>query len=84
MVSFWLSSVASVAARFWKITLFIVQFCKHAAAMGGGAHGRGPCVRLGGMLARHQVHIQAEWSNTHGKFSFTPWAGARWRPTRTR
>lgn len=50
---------------------YLVQFCKHAAAMGGGGHG--PRVHPGGPLARDDVRVQAEWSDTHGTVTFTPW-----------
>lgn len=52
---------------------YLVQFCKHAAAMGGGAHGHEPRVHLGGLLARREVQVHAEWSDTHGRVTFTPW-----------
>lgn len=51
---------------------YLVQFCKHAAAM-GGAHGHGPRVHLGGMLARREVQVHVEGSDTHGTVTFTPW-----------
>jgi hypothetical protein len=52
---------------------YLVQFCKHAAAMGGRGHGHGPRVHLGGPLARGEVQVQAEWSDTRGTVTFTPW-----------
>lgn len=52
---------------------YLVQFCKHAAAMGGSTGGHGPRVHLGGMLARSEVQVRAEWSDTHGTVTFTPW-----------
>jgi hypothetical protein len=51
---------------------YLVQFCKHAAAM-GGAGGHGPRVHLGGMLARREVQVHAEWSDTEGTVTFTSW-----------
>lgn len=52
---------------------YLVQFCKHAASMGDGGHGHRPRVHLGGPLARGDVQVQAEWSDTHGTVTFTPW-----------
>ena len=51
---------------------YLVQFCKHAAAMGAGG-GHGPRVHLGDKLARREVRVDAEWSDTHGTVTFTPW-----------
>ncbi|HVQ92725.1 MAG TPA: DUF2218 domain-containing protein [Mycobacteriales bacterium] len=51
---------------------FLVQFCKHAAAM-GSAGGHRPRVHLGGPLARREVQVQAEWSAAAGTVTFTPW-----------
>jgi hypothetical protein len=50
---------------------YLVQFCKHAAAMGGGH--RGPGMHLGDALARREVQVHADWSDTHGVVTFTPW-----------
>src|SRR4051812_16483831 len=50
---------------------YLIQFCKHAASM--AARGHGPRVHLGGPLARGEVHVQAEWSDTRGTVTFTPW-----------
>ena len=51
---------------------YLVQFCKHAAAM-GAAGGHGPRAHLRGMLTRRAVRIHAEWSDTHGVVTFDPW-----------
>jgi hypothetical protein len=51
---------------------YLVQFCKHAAAM-GGAGGHRPRVHLGGVLARREVRVHAEWSDAEGTVTFTPW-----------
>lgn len=51
---------------------YLVQFCKHAAAM-GSAGGHGPRVHLGAMLARREVQVHAEWSDAAGTVTFTPW-----------
>jgi len=50
---------------------YLVQFCKHAAAMGGGGHSAR--LHLHGAMARRDVQVQAEWSDTHGTVTFTPW-----------
>jgi hypothetical protein len=52
---------------------YVVQFCKHAGAMGSGRHS--PRMHLRGMLTgRHpQVAVAAEWSDTNGTVTFTPW-----------
>jgi hypothetical protein len=50
---------------------YLVQFCKHAAAMGGGGHS--PRTHLHGGAARRDVQVQAEWSDTHGTITFIPW-----------
>ena len=49
---------------------YLVQLCKHAASM-GGAHE--PRVHLRDMLARREVRVHAEWSDTHGTVTFNPW-----------
>jgi hypothetical protein len=51
---------------------YLTQFCKHAAAM-GGAHADGSRVHLHGMLTRREVQVQAEWSETQGIVTFSPW-----------
>ncbi|GAB3131043.1 DUF2218 domain-containing protein [Microbispora hainanensis] len=50
---------------------YLAQFCKHAAAMGGGGH----TARLHphGPAARREVRVTAEWSDTSGTVTFTPW-----------
>jgi hypothetical protein len=51
---------------------YLVQFCKHAAAMGGGEHS--PRAHLHGMAAaRRDVQVRADWSDTRGTVTFTPW-----------
>lgn len=50
---------------------YLAQFCKHAAAMGGDGH----TARLHphGPAARREVRVTAEWSDTSGTVTFTPW-----------
>ena len=54
-----------------RASRFLVQFCKHAAAMGGGGHS--PRMHLHGTAARREVQVAAEWSDTSGTVTFTPW-----------
>jgi hypothetical protein len=51
---------------------YLVQFCKHAAAMGSG---RGHQLRTHGDRASEtgRVTIRAEWSDTSGTVTFAPW-----------
>lgn len=50
---------------------YLTQFCKHAAAMGAGGHG--PRMHLSAILERRQVQVSAEWTDTSGTVTFTPW-----------
>jgi hypothetical protein len=53
-----------------RASRYLIQFCKHADAMTGhGGHG----MHLGEMLARRDVRVHAEWSDTHGVVTFSPW-----------
>lgn len=51
---------------------YLVQFCKHVAAMGSG---RGHQLRTHGDRASEtgRVTIRAEWSDTWGTVTFDPW-----------
>jgi hypothetical protein len=52
-----------------RASRYLVQFCKHAAAMRsprGHQH-------LRGILARQELQVHADWSHTHGAVTFTPW-----------
>jgi hypothetical protein len=51
---------------------YLVQFCKHAAAMGSG---RGHQLRAHaeGVSATGRPTIRAEWSDTSGTVTFDPW-----------
>jgi hypothetical protein len=53
-------------------TRYLVQICKHAAAMGSG---RGHQLRAHaeGVSATGPVTIRAEWSDTLGTVTFDPW-----------
>jgi hypothetical protein len=50
---------------------YLVQFCKHAAAMGGGGHTLR--MHLHSTMARGEVRVAADWSDTSGTVTFTPW-----------
>lgn len=52
-----------------RATRYLVQFCKHAAAMGSGGHS----ARL---HIRREVGVAAEWSETSGRVTFGPWGEA--------
>lgn len=57
-----------------RASRYLVQFCKHAAAMGGGGHS--PRMHLHGTVARREVQVVAEWSDSNGTVTFTPWGQA--------
>ncbi|MFG3577730.1 DUF2218 domain-containing protein [Micromonospora chersina] len=52
-----------------RATRYLVQFCKHAAAMGSGGHSAR-------MHMRREVEVAAEWSDTSGRVTFGPWGEA--------
>jgi len=54
-----------------RASRYLAQFCKHAAAMGAGGHG--PRMHVHGMMARREVQVAADWSDTGGTVTFTPW-----------
>jgi hypothetical protein len=54
-----------------RASRYLVQFCKHATAMGSGGHS--PRMHLHGTVARREVRVAAEWSDTNGTVTFTPW-----------
>ncbi len=52
---------------------YLVQLCKHAAAMGSA---RGHRIRMhagGDNAAGREVQVHAEWSETRGVVRFDPW-----------
>jgi hypothetical protein len=51
---------------------YLIQFCKHAAAMGQRG-GHSPRMHLHAPMARSEVQVAAEWSDTSGTVTFTPW-----------
>lgn len=51
---------------------YLVRLCTHAASM-GRAKGHGPRVHLSEALSRGEVDVQAQWSDTHGTVTFSPW-----------
>jgi hypothetical protein len=54
-----------------RASRYLVQFCKHAAAMGSGGHT--PRIHRHAAMARGEVRVAAEWSDTAGTVTFTPW-----------
>jgi hypothetical protein len=54
-----------------RASRYLVQFCKHATAMGSGGHRAR--MHLQGMMARREVEVAADWSETNGTVTFTPW-----------
>jgi len=50
---------------------YLVQFCKHAAAMGNGGHTAR--MHLSRSPAQPDVTVAAEWSATAGTVTFAPW-----------
>lgn len=55
-----------------RASRYLVQFCKHGAAMGRGG-GHTPRTHLRGMMARRELQVTAEWSDTDGTVTFAPW-----------
>jgi hypothetical protein len=56
-----------------RASRYLVQLCRHAAAMAGGRGHRFRNHAGGHARARREVQVHAEWSETHGTISFTPW-----------
>ncbi|MCO6006137.1 DUF2218 domain-containing protein [Actinoallomurus purpureus] len=54
-----------------RASRYLIQFCKHAAAVGSGRHT--PRMHLHGPTTRRQVQVDARWSDTRGTVTFTPW-----------
>lgn len=54
-----------------RASRYLVQFCKHAAAVGHGGHT--PRMHLHDTMARREVQVSAEWSDTSGIVTFTSW-----------
>ncbi|RZU71726.1 hypothetical protein EV384_0056 [Micromonospora kangleipakensis] len=55
-----------------RATRYLVQFCKHAAAMGSGGHSARMHLHM-----RREVQVAAEWTDTSGSVTFGPWGRAR-------
>jgi hypothetical protein len=55
---------------------YLIQLCKHAAAMSDGA-GHGPHMQLHGKMARTEMRVTAEWSSASGTITFVPWGDCR-------
>lgn len=54
-----------------RASRYLVQFCEHAAAMGGGGHN--PRLHPQATTARRDVQVTAAWSGADGTVTFTPW-----------
>ncbi|MEU4237117.1 DUF2218 domain-containing protein [Actinoplanes sp. NPDC026619] len=50
---------------------YLVQFCRHAAAIGSGGHT--PRMHLAASPARRPVEVTADWTDTAGTVVFTGW-----------
>jgi hypothetical protein len=50
-------------------TRYLVQLCRHAAAMSGEGHR----ARTHAAPAHRRVRVEAEWSDTRGVLTFDPW-----------
>jgi hypothetical protein len=50
---------------------YLTQICKHAASLRAGHHG--PRMHLTNALARRELQLHTDWSDTHGVITFTPW-----------
>jgi hypothetical protein len=57
-----------------RASRYLVQFCQHAAAL-GGAGGHRPRPHSPGAPGHGPVRVRADWSDTHGVVTFPP--GAR-------
>lgn len=51
---------------------YLVRLCTHAASM-GRTQGHGIRVHRNEALSRGEVDVQAQWSETHGTITFSPW-----------
>jgi hypothetical protein len=50
---------------------YLVQICTHAASMGRGH--RGPRMHFGDAVVGPEVQVDADWFDTRGVITFTPW-----------
>jgi hypothetical protein len=55
-----------------RASRYLVQLCKHAAAM-GATRGHGLRNHLPGRSANREVQVRAEYSDSRGTVIFTPW-----------
>ena len=63
---------AQAQVKTHRSSRYLVQLCRHAAAM-GDIDGDRPRTHGGSAApAGHEVQLQAEWSDTHGTVSFAP------------
>jgi hypothetical protein len=54
-----------------RASRYLVQFCKHAAAMGSGGHSLR--MHLHSTMTRRDIRVTSEWSDGSGTVTFTPW-----------
>jgi hypothetical protein len=54
-----------------RASRYLTQFCKHADAMASEVHR--PRMHLHGVLARRDVGVSADWTETRGTVTFSPW-----------
>ena len=67
------TSTTTIEARIrtTRPSRYLVQICTHAASMGRGHHGLR--MHFGDALARREVQVDADWSDTRGVITFIPW-----------
>ncbi len=59
-----------------RASRYLTRLCRHAASM-GRTGGHGPGVHLGGPMARGEVQVRAECSESQGAITFSPWGRCR-------
>ena len=61
---------------------YVVRLCTHAASM-GRTRGHGIRVHSNEALSRGEVEVQAQWSDTDGTITFSPWGRCELEATST-
>lgn len=64
--------IAEARVETERASRYLVQLCRHAAAM-GAARVHDSRMHLHSLLARRQVQVTADWSETFGTVAFAPW-----------
>ncbi|MEV5573241.1 DUF2218 domain-containing protein [Spirillospora sp. NPDC052269] len=54
-----------------RASRYLVQFCKHASAIGARGHATGG--HRHGPSAGHDLQVEAEWTESSGTVTFVPW-----------